>query len=150
MKKLKKTISVLIAGFSLFYSFAQVSIGGVSVQNAENIKEEIETKYGKFTVKSGFPVERYESGAIKSFYVEDYNGKIFPHFKMPNFGFGELYFVTPYPKGDVLSNINAHPIEFWENGNLKSVYIGDIRYDSFDGDNHLKIKLPYYSRCRYR
>ena len=143
MKTLKKGIAALLTAAFINSAFAQVSIGGVSVQNAENQRTEIETKYGKFTVKSGYPVERYESGAVKSFYVEDYGGKIIPQLKIPNFG--SLYFVTPYPKdNDVLSRINTHPVEFWENGNLKSVYIGDIKYSSLDGDTHLKITLSKY------
>ena len=143
MKTLKKGIAALLTAAFINSAFAQVSIGGVSVQNAENQRTEIETKYGKFTVKSGYPLERYESGAVKSFYVEDYGGKIIPQLKIPNFG--SLYFVTPYPKdNDVLSRINTHPVEFWENGNLKSVYIGDIKYSSLDGDTHLKITLSKY------
>ena len=74
MFKQKKTFSTIIV-FYIFIQlcFSQVSIGGITVQNANSTNSEtIETKYGKFTTKAGFPVLRYESGAIKSFYIEDF------------------------------------------------------------------------------
>lgn len=145
-QKVRKAVSTALASVALSAAaVSQVSIGGTNAINSQYATEEIETKYGSFTAKGGFPVERYESGAVKSFYAEDYGGKVPLKIPMKNFGFGELYFETPSPRGeDVLSRINAHPIEFWENGNVKSVYIGNFQYDSLDGDKHLKIKLPKY------
>ena len=74
-------------------SFAQVSIGGVTVQNAQVSREKVETKYGTFYVKGGFPVERYESGAVKSFYIENF-GQLT---RIYDATFGELYIETPVP-----------------------------------------------------
>lgn len=121
-------------------SFAQVSIGGVTAQNAQVSREKIETKYGTFYVKGGFPVERYESGAVKSFYVENF-GQLT---RIWGETFGALYIETPVPGIDYLSKKNAQPLEFYENGNLKAVRLADVKYDSLDGDNYLHITFKKY------
>lgn len=121
-------------------SFAQVSIGGVTAQNAQVSREKIETKYGTFYVKGGFPVERYDSGAVKSFYIENF-GQLT---RIYGETFGALYVETPVPGIDYLSKKNAQPMEFYENGNLKAVRLADVRYDSLDGDNYLHITFKKY------
>lgn len=119
---------------------AQVSIGGVTAQNAQVSREKIETKYGTFYVKGGFPVERYESGAVKSFYIENF-GQLT---RIWGETFGALYIETPVPGIDYLSKKNAQPLEFYENGNLKAVRLADVKYDSLDGDNYLHITFKKY------
>ncbi|MBR1640626.1 MAG: hypothetical protein IJ688_14725 [Treponema sp.] len=142
MKYLKKSIAVLIAASSLSFGFAQVSIGGVSVQNTESQKMEIETKYGKFTVKSGFPVERYESGAIKSFYIEDFGQPLY-NAKLKHPDYGEIIVATPVPKEDYLSQQAAQALEFWENGNIKTLKLADIKY-SYNEGGYFRIKFDKY------
>lgn len=123
-------------------SFAQVSIGGVTAQNAQVSREKIETKYGTFYVKGGFPVERYESGAVKSFYIENF-GQL-TRIDFPGATFGALYIETPVPGIDYLSKKNAQPMELYENGNVKAVRLADVKYDSLDGDNYLHITFKKY------
>ena len=121
-------------------AFAQVSIGGVTAQNAQVSREKIETKYGTFYVKGGFPVERYESGAVKSFYIENF-GQLT---RIYDATFGELYIETPVPGIDYLSKKNSQPIEFYEDGTLKAVRLADVKYDSLGGDNYLHITFKKY------
>lgn len=121
-------------------SFAQVSIGGVTVQNAQVSREKVETKYGTFYVKGGFPVERYESGAVKSFYIENF-GQLT---RIYDATFGELYIETPVPGIDYLSKKNAQPIEFYEDGTLKAVRLADVRYESLGGDGYKHITFKKY------
>ena len=121
-------------------SFAQVSIGGVTAQNAQVSREKVETKYGTFYVKGGFPVERYESGAVKSFYIENF-GQLT---RIYDATFGELYIETPVPGIDYLSKKNAQPIEFYEDGTLKAVRLADVRYESLGGDGYKHITFKKY------
>ena len=121
-------------------SFAQVSIGGVTAQNAQVSREKVETKYGTFYVKGGFPVERYESGAVKSFYIENF-GQLT---RIYDAIFGELYIETPVPGIDYLSKKNAQPIEFYEDGTLKAVRLADVRYESLGGDGYKHITFKKY------
>lgn len=123
-------------------AFAQVSIGGVTAQNAQVSREKIETKYGTFYVKGGFPVEHYESGAVKSFYVENF-GQLTRISVSGAATSGTLYVETPVPGVDYLSKKNAQPLEFYENGNLKAVRLADVRYESYDGD-YLSITFKKY------
>lgn len=124
-------------------AFAQVSIGGISIQNAENKKEEIETKYGKFTVKSGFPVERYESGAVKSFYIDDFGSPLY-YAELNHPDYGRIIVSTPVPKEDYLSQMNAQPLVFWENGNIKTLKLADIKYADNQG-GYFNIKFEKYN-----
>ena len=144
MRKFKKIMcAILVSAAVLQAVFAQVSIGGVSVQNAENTTEEIETKYGKFTVKSGFPVERYESGAVKSFYIDDFNQPLyFAKIKHPFYG--EFIVATPVPKEDYMSQSNAQALEFYENGNIKKLKLADIKY-SYEKDGYKHITFKKYN-----
>ena len=121
-------------------AFAQVSIGGVTAQNAQVSREKIETKYGTFYVKGGFPVERYESGAVKSFYIENF-GQLT---RIYDATFGELYIETPVPGIDYLSKKNAQPMEFYEDGTLKAVRLADVRYESLGGDGYKHITFKKY------
>lgn len=142
MKCLKKIGAVLITTFSLQLSFAQVSIGGLAVQNSENQKKEIETKYGKFTVKSGYPVEYYESGAVKSFYVEDFGQPLYnAELKHPDYG--KIIVTTPVPKEDYMSQENAQALEFWENGKIKTLKLADIKY-SYNEGGYFRITFEKY------
>ncbi len=132
MKISKKIIAALFTAISVQCIFAQVSIGGVTVQNAESKRQEIETKYGKFTVKSGFPVEYYESGAVKSFYIDDFGTPTFnAELKHPDYG--RIIVSTPVPQDDYMSQQSAQPLEFWENGNIKTLKLADIKYSYNEG-----------------
>lgn len=136
----KNIIAIQFALVSL--CFAQVSIGGINIQNAENKKEEIETKYGKFTARTGFPVERYESGAVKSFYIDDFGQPLyFAQLNHPDYG--RIIVSTPVPKEDYLSQMNAQPLEFWENGNIKTLKLADIKYADNQG-GYFNIKFEKY------
>lgn len=133
-------LPALVLAAAVSSSFAQVSIGDVTAQNAQVSREKIETKYGTFYVKGDFPVERYESGAVKSFYIENF-GQLT---RIYGATFGEIYIETPVPGIDYLSKKNAQPMEFYEDGTLKAVRLADVRYDSLDGDNYLHIMFKKY------
>lgn len=122
---------------------AQISIGGVTAGNAQIPQEKIETKYGTFSVKGGFPAERYESGAAKSFYIEDFGQPV--RIPYPSATFGAIFIETPVPGTDYLSQKNAQPAEFYENGNLKTVRLANVKYDSLGGDNYLHISFEKYN-----
>ncbi|MCM1322207.1 MAG: hypothetical protein NC041_06910 [Bacteroides sp.] len=122
---------------------AQISIGGVTAGNAQIPQEKIETKYGTFSVKGGFPAERYESGAVKSFYIEDFGQPV--RISYPSATFGAIFIETPVPGTDYLSQKNAQPAEFYENGNLKTVRLANVKYDSLGGDNYLHISFEKYN-----
>lgn len=142
MFKLKKNIIVTL--FALTFAtlaFAQVSIGGITIQNAESKKEEIETKYGKFTVKSEFPVERYESGTIKSFYINDFEEPLkFAELNHPDYG--KIIVSTPTPK-EYFTTEKPQPLEFYENGNIKTLKLADIKYADNEG-GYFNIKFEKY------
>ncbi|MDE6718965.1 MAG: hypothetical protein K2J68_03810 [Treponemataceae bacterium] len=128
-------------------SFAQVSIGGVTAQNAQVSREKVETKYGTFYVKGGFPVERYESGAVKSFYIENFGQLTSLSFPKGSSGasyVGTIHIETPVPGIDYLSKKNAQPIEFYEDGTLKAVRLADVRYESLGGDGYKHITFKKY------
>jgi|GEM_PF-6449066 len=140
--KIGRVLLYALISMATSVSFAQVNIGDVTAQNAQVSREKVETKYGTFYVKSGFPVERYESGALKSFYIEDF-GQL-TRIDFPYATFGALYIETPTPGVDYLSKRNAQPIEFYKNGNLKTVRLADVKYDSSNGDNYLHITFKKY------
>lgn len=142
MFKLKRTfIATLFALTLASLAFAQVSIGGISIQNAESKKEEIETKYGKFTVKTGFPVERYESGAVKSFYIDDFEEPLkFAELNHPDYG--KIIVSTPTPK-DYFTTEKPQPLEFYENGNIKTLKLASIKYSENPG-GYFNIKFEKY------
>lgn len=142
----KKTFSTIIV-FYIFIQlcFSQVSIGGITVQNANSTNSEtIETKYGKFTTKAGFPVLRYESGAIKSFYIEDFGyPTTFAKFYHPIYKV-EIIVATPVPKEDYMSKQSAQALEFYENGNIKTLKLADVKY-SYNKNGYLNIIFEKYN-----
>lgn len=140
----RKLLLIILLFFAFQDCFSQISIGGLSVQNAEKSGiEKIETKYGTYTTKAGYPVLRYESGAIKSFYIEDNGHPVtFAKFYHPEYKV-EMIIATPVPKEDYLSQRNAQPLEFWENGNIKTLKLADVKY-SYNTNGYLNIKFEKY------
>src|SRR5574344_75719 len=134
IQKLRKAFTVSIAFVCSTNLFSQVSIGGVSVSAGQEEAKTIETKFGALPVKEGTPVEYYESGAVKSFFIDDKSGTVYASIEIakqnPGITFtnGDMRVVTPYPSQDYMQSRKTKPVEFYENGNLKSVRLANVKY----------------------
>jgi len=136
MFSLKKKLFIGFALFSfLSIGYSQVSIGQLSIDNSLSSAKVISTKYGDFTVKEDTPVEYYDSGAVKSLYIEG-DQKIFIE------ALGEINICSPLPSSKMAYDTTKPcPILFYENGNIKSTKLASTMPDKKE---HLKIKLEKY------
>ena len=139
----KYFLALVVFSIAVQLGFSQVSIGGVTVSNSEPASAKVETKYGTFTIKQGTKPEYYPSGALKSFYFEDYGKLVFGGINILG---GRIYITSPAPSNDALQNLSAYPVELYENGNLKSAKLADCEYDNLGGDKHLHIGFPKYTK----
>lgn len=133
----KKTLLTGIALFTaLQMGYSQISIGGLSVDNSENSRESVSTRYGDFTLLHDTQVEHYDSGAVKSFFFEG-TKTIFVE------ELGDITICSPYQaKNAPITTTGSVPIVFYENGNLKSVKLSNKMPD---GSYNLKIKFSKYN-----
>ena len=133
----KKTLfSCLILFAALQMGYSQISIGGLSVDNSENSRESVSTRYGDFTLLHDTQVEHYDSGAVKSFFFEGTK-------TISVEGLGDIIICSPYQaKNAPITTTGSVPIVFYENGNLKSVKLSNKMPD---GSYNLKIKFSKYN-----
>lgn len=105
---------------------AQASFSNAqSVEGA--ISETVKTKFGTFKTRDGAKIERYDSGAVKSFFIE---GK-----QTIETSVGTFQVETPLN----WTATKNQPIEFHENGNLKTLFVG--AHSSNGGTQILKTPL---------
>ncbi len=133
----KKTLfSCLMLFTALQMGYSQISIGGLSVDNSENSRESVSTRYGDFPILQNTQVEYYDSGTVKSFFFEG-TKTIFVE------GLGDITICSPYQaKNAPITTTGSVPIVFYENGNLKSVKLSNKMPD---GSYNLKIKFSKYN-----
>lgn len=105
-----------IWGAVIALSFLPPLAAQVSFSNAQPVRstepETIKTRFGTFRTKDGAEVERYGSGAVKSFFIEGKQTLETPA--------GTFQVETPLN----WTGIKNQPIELYENGNLKTLFVG--------------------------
>ena len=132
----KALFSCLMLFAALQMGYSQISIGGLSVDNSENSRESVSTRYGDFTLLQNTQVEHYDSGAVKSFFFEG-TKTIFVE------GLGDITVCSPYQaKNAPITTTGSVPIVFYENGNIKSLKLSNKMPD---GSYNLKIKFSKYN-----
>lgn len=93
--------------------------------------ETVKTGFGTFLTKAGTEIGRYESGAVKSFFIEGRQDIRTPA--------GTFAAETPEKPAGRISTVRTQPVELYESGALKAVYLAG---SSAPGERAVDLNLP--------